>query len=266
CESLLTINGGSPMEFKEVVGNRRSIRYFQPRRSVEKEKIHVMLEAARRASRAVNAPFYRIVVMERDELTPEQRKGLQTPTTTTDLELAPLFMFWFIDPTAPNRGPKTLKQLVDVGALNASHGWSHAYVDEVIFPHVLQPLMKTPEAAIAVAACEAGFAMCQAMLAAIDQGLGVCLHAFTADKIKEVIKPPDYLIPIWVLLVGYPVEDPLTGGQRPREPLEETYFWGSFDNPVKSDPKVDDYLREKKMIQAEAPAPWRMQEVAALSR
>jgi len=27
-----------------------------------------------------------------------------------------------------------------------------------------------------------------------------------------------------------------------------------------------EYLREKKMIQAEAPAPWRMQEVAALSR
>ena len=112
------------MELKEVIGNRRSIRYFQPWRPVEKEKIHVMLEAARRASRAVNAPFYRIVVMERDELTPEQREGLRTPTTTTDLELAPLFMFWFIDPPAPNRGPRTLKQLIDVGALNASHRWS----------------------------------------------------------------------------------------------------------------------------------------------
>src|SRR2546422_11580762 len=169
------------MEFKEVVGNRRSIRYFQPWRPVEKEKIHVMLEAARRARGEVNAPFYRIVVMERDELTPEQRAGLRTPTTTTDLELAPLFMFWFIDPTAPNRGPKTLKQLIDVGALNASHGWSYAYVDEVVFPHVLQPLMKTEMVAATLAACEAGIAMCQAMLAAVDQGLGVCLHPFTAD-------------------------------------------------------------------------------------
>jgi nitroreductase len=254
------------MEFKEVVGNRRSIRYFQPWRPVEKEKIQVMLEAARLASRAVNAPFYRVVVMERDELSLEQRDSLRTPTTTTDLDLAPLYMFWFIDPTAPNRGPKTLKQLVDVGALNASHGWSHAYVDEVIFPHVLQPLMKTPEAAIAVAACEAGFAMYQAMLAAVDEGLGVCLHAFTADKIKEVIKPPDHLIPIWVLLVGYPAEDPLTGGQRPREALSETCFWGSFEHPIESDPKVVAYLEEKKMIQPKAPAPWRMQEVAALSR
>jgi len=254
------------MEFKEVVGNRRSIRYFQPWRPVEKEKIHVMLEAARRASRAVNAPFYRIVVMERDELTPEQREGLRTPTTTTDLELAPLFMFWFIDPTAPNRGPRTLKQLVDVGALNASHGWSHAYVDEVVFPIVLQPLMKNDLVAAMLAACEAGFAMTQAMLAAVDEGLGVCMHAFNPDAVKDVIKAPEYLIPIWVLEVGYPAEDPLTGGQRPREPLAETCFWGSFDNPIESDPQVVEYLREKKMIQAEAPAPWRMQEVAALSR
>src|SRR5713101_7261448 len=205
------------MEFKEVVGNRRSIRYFQPWRPVEKEKIHVMLEAARRASRAVNAPFYRIVVMERDELTPEQREGLRTPTTTTDLELAPLFMFWFIDPTAPNRGPRTLKQLIDVGALNASHGWSYAYVDEVVFPLVLQPLMASDLYAAMYAACEAGFAMTQAMLAGVDEGLGVCLHAFNPDAVKDVIKPPEYLIPIWVLEVGYPAEDPLTGGQRPRE-------------------------------------------------
>ncbi len=254
------------MEFKEVVGNRRSIRYFQPWKPVEKEKIQIMLEAARRASRAVNAPFYRVVVMERDELSSEQRHALRTPTTTTDLDLAPLYMFWFIDPTAPNRGPKTLKQLVDVGALNASHGWSYAYVDEVIFPHVLQPLMKTELVAVMLAACEAGLAMNQAMLAAVDEGLGVCLHAFNADAVKDVIKPPEHLIPIWVLLVGYPAEDPLTGGQRPREPLEETCFWGSFENPIESDPKVVEYLWEKKMIQAEAPSPWRKQEIAALSR
>jgi len=254
------------MEFKEVVGNRRSIRYFQPWRPVEKEKIQVILEAARRASRAVNAPFYRAVVLERDALTPEQRESMRTPTTTTDLEMAPVYILWYVDPTAPNRGPKTLKQLVDVGALNASHGWSYTYVDQVVFPQVLQPLMKTPEVAILVASCEAGLAICQAMLAAVDEGLGVCLHAFNAAGIKDVVKAPDHLIPIWIMELGYPAEDPLTGGQRPREPLEETCFWGSFDNPFPSDPRVVEYLREKKMIQDEAPAPWRKQEVAALSR
>src|SRR5437763_9108957 len=254
------------MEFKEVVGNRRSIRYFQPRRHAEKANIYIMLEAARRASRAVNAPFYRIVVMEREELTLEQRNGLRTPTTTTDLDLPPLYMFWFIDPTAPNRGPRTLKQLVDVGALNASHGWSHAYVDEVVFPLVLQPLMKNDLVAAMFAACEAGFAMTQAMLAAVDEGLGVCLHAFNPEAVKDGLKAPEYLLPIWVLEVGYPAEDQLTGGQRPREPLAETCFGGSFHNPIESDPKVVEYLREKKRIQAEAASPWREQDMEALSR
>src|SRR2546430_5229479 len=236
----------SLMELKEVIGNRRSIRYFQPWRPVEKEKIHVMLEAARRASRAVNAPFYRIVVMERDELTPEQREGLRTPTTTTDLELAPLFMFWFIDPTAPNRGPRTLKQLVDVGALNASHGWSHAYVDEVVFPLVLQPLMKNDLVAAMLAACEAGFAMTQAMLAGVEEGLGVCLHAFQPEAVKDVIKAPDYLLPIWVLEVGYPAEDPLTGGERSTGTLSGKCFWGFFGIPSESEPHVEEYLRGQK--------------------
>ncbi len=33
------------MEFKQVMGNRRSIRYFEPDKPVEKEKIQYMLEA-----------------------------------------------------------------------------------------------------------------------------------------------------------------------------------------------------------------------------
>src|SRR5207253_11122004 len=160
-------------------------------RPVEKEKIHVMLEAARRASRAVNAPFYRIVVMERDELTPEQREGLRTPTTTTDLELAPLFMFWFIDPTAPNRGPRTLKQLVDVGALNASHGWSHAYVDEVAYSQVVVPLHDDPTLNLWMTSVECGQAIAHAMLAAVDEGLGVGLSGFNVEVAREVLKVPE---------------------------------------------------------------------------
>ena len=34
------------MEYKEVVGRRGSIRYFQSWRQVEREKIQIMLEAA----------------------------------------------------------------------------------------------------------------------------------------------------------------------------------------------------------------------------
>ena len=38
------------MELREVIGNRRSIRYLDPGKPVELDKIQRMLEAARRAS------------------------------------------------------------------------------------------------------------------------------------------------------------------------------------------------------------------------
>ena len=38
------------MELMNVIGRRRTIRFFQPFRPVEREKIQKMLKAARRAS------------------------------------------------------------------------------------------------------------------------------------------------------------------------------------------------------------------------
>ena len=43
------------MEFKEVIGRRRSIRFFDPDRPVEREKIQKMLEAARLAGQSLGA-------------------------------------------------------------------------------------------------------------------------------------------------------------------------------------------------------------------
>ena len=53
------------MEFKEVIGSRRSIRYYAPWRPVEREKIQTILEAARLASRAVNADWAKAIVVMR---------------------------------------------------------------------------------------------------------------------------------------------------------------------------------------------------------
>ena len=129
------------MEFKEVIGSRRSIRYYQPYRPVEREKVQIVLEAARLCSRAVNADFAQAVVVNRDDLSEEDRESLKTPTTTAQLDLAPTWTFWLIDPTAPKVGQTSLKQLVDAGALTPSHGWSYNYVDNVVWPQVLQPIM-----------------------------------------------------------------------------------------------------------------------------
>ena len=73
------------MEFKQVIGLRRSIRYFEPDRPVEREKIQVMLEAANRSSRSINADYIKAVVVTRDELDAEVLEQLKTPTTFTSM-------------------------------------------------------------------------------------------------------------------------------------------------------------------------------------
>ncbi len=254
------------MEFKEVIGVRRSIRFYQPWRPVEREKIQAMLEAARLSSRAVNGDFAKAIVVNRDDIPADQRDGLKTPTTQAQLDLAPVWIFWYGNPAAPTRGPVTLKQLFDVGALTPSHGWSHAYVDNVIYPQVLSPIMENQAAIAVLTSVEAGLAICQAMLTAVDEGLGTQLTAFNSERAKEILGPPDHWIPLWIQLVGYPAESVDAGGQRPRTPWEEDYFEGKYGQPFARDEAVVERLRAEGMIQDAAPQPWRDAEVRGLAR
>lgn len=254
------------MEFKKVIGLRRSIRYYQPYRPVEREKIQVILEAARLSSRAVNADFVQAIVVKRDDLVPEDRESLKTPTTTAQLDLAPVWIFWLIDAGAPRVGQTSLKQLVDVGALSPSHGWSHAYVDNVVWPQVLQPILADQGAALLVAAVEAGLAINQALLAAVDEGLGTQLTALNAGNASRILGIPENLIPIWIQLVGYSAENIEAGGQRPRTPFEQIYFEGRYGAPFERDEEVVEQLRTDGMLMPQAPYAWRRDELRALSR
>ena len=256
------------MEFKEVVGRRRSIRYYQPWRPVEREKIQTVLEAARLSSRAVNASFFKAIVVYRDRLSAEERQSLQTPTTTAQLDMAPVYIFWYADLEAVAKAVErgTLKQLVDVGALNPSHGWSHAYVDNVVYPQVLQPIAENPQLLPLVCAVEATLPLGQALLCAFDEGLGASLSAFNTEAAKKLFNIPDTLVPIWMMFLGYPAESPEAGGQRPREPFEEVFHEGKYGMPFQRDAQVVERLKALKMIQDPAPLPWRKEEVRALSR
>ena len=105
------------MEFKQVVGNRRSIRFFDPDKPVEREKIQTILETARLASSAVNAHWLRAIVVERDKIPPEKLAMLKTPVAALTLDLAPVHIYFFVDLgiVTKIKGSR-LKELVDVGA------------------------------------------------------------------------------------------------------------------------------------------------------
>lgn len=253
------------MEFKQVVGNRRTIRFFEPNQPVEPEKIQIMLEAANRASRAVNADFVKAVVCYRDELSDEVREQLKTPTTTVQLDLAPVAIFWYGDMTFADGAQSRLKELTDLGALPVTHGWSHAYVDDVAFKQVVEPLSKDQLASTWAVSVECGLAIAQAMLAGVDEGLGVGLHAFNGAVAKEALKIPDHWIPMWMLLVGYPAEDPKAGGQRPRRPLAANYYRGQYGTPWTELPDVTERLMKEGMIQEPMDAEARLAEVRRLA-
>lgn len=118
-----------------------------------------------------------------------------------------------------------------------------------------------------LAAVETGLSICQAMLAAVDEGLGTLLTAFNRQRAGELLGVPEHWIPLWVQLVGYSAESAEAGGQRPRtEGWDEVFHEGRYGTPFIRDPDVTEALRAQSMIQQDAPIAWRKREVRALSR
>jgi len=144
------------LEFKRVVGTRRSVRWLKPWKPVEREKIQIILEAANRASRSMNADYPRALVVHRDDLSMEIRDALRNPTTSAELDLAPVYIFWYFDIEYPKGVQDRLKELVAQHALSASHGWSDAYVDDFLWPQVLSPIVNEPVALMFMGATETG--------------------------------------------------------------------------------------------------------------
>ncbi len=256
------------MEFKQVLGNRRSIRYFEPDKPVEKEKIQAILEAANRASRSGNIDYWKALVVYRDDLDAETIDQLRVPTTTADLDLAPVQIYFFADMSYadPANFRRNLRDLVRVGALNPSHGWSEAYIDDTVVGQLITPMLSDAQIVGWMGTIETGLAISSAMLTAVDEGLGVCLHAYNVETAKAVFKFPDHWVPCWVLLVGYPAEDPQTHGQRPRRSISEMAFLNNLDTPWEEIPEVTERLKSEGLIQDPVDVDARSQEVRELAR
>lgn len=273
------------MEFKSVVGWRRSIRFFDPWREVEREKIQAILEAIYRAPRVLDVDFVRVVVVLRDRLTPEQMATLKTPTTTAQLDMAPVYVFFYADVDALERAATgaPYRDLMAAGVLNRSHGWSDEFVSGTMTPY-LRAILDDPNRApmgppgadgkprlvsretLRLARSAIGIAQEYALLAAVDEGLGAQLSSVSVPAAKMVLGIPDSWAASSPMLLGYHGESREAGGQRPREPFEEDFFELRYGNPFYREPAVIEQLRAAGMIQAEAPFAWRMDEVRGLAR
>lgn len=249
------------MDIFETIGSRRSIRFYQTWRPVERWKIQTMLEAARLASHAANVNALRAVVVERENITEEIENA--TLPVNMQLRLAPTLIFWYGDLAAWDGQSETLKKLMQVGALAPGFGWSEAFIDDFMVP-MTKAASEAGEQGAIMTALDAGLGIAQAQLIATTLGLGTCLNPFFGDA-QALFGLPETARIWWVMTVGYPAESPDGGGQRPREDFEKLFHLGRYGEPFPRDDDVVEQLEEAGMIQEPAPAPWRKDELRALA-
>ena len=258
------------MDYFRVLGSRRSVRYFDPDRPVERDKIETIGHATRLASRAMNVPWGKGVVVYREALSEEERNGLKTPFAEVEFDLAPVYLLWYSDlaaredalqgvhyPTVPSGA------LQDVAVYGPPHGWSQRYVERVVVPQVLMPGLGNR---VRGGNADTGMALMQGCLAAVDEGLGACLVPFDEAGARRVVDVPEDFEPAAALLIGYPAESPEAGGQRPHGAWEECFFDRDTKTPFPRDAAVTAKLEAEGLLQTPAPLPWRGDEVRALSR
>ncbi|MGQ0844216.1 MAG: nitroreductase family protein [Sporichthyaceae bacterium] len=257
------------MEFKEAVGTRRTIRYFQPYRPVEKAKIQKILEAARLQSQHGNAQLVRKAVVVTKGETPDDIRGglVDALYNQPQAAQAPVAIVWVQDMAGWKPLRENYVQLVETLALPSSYGWTEEFIDSTV--------LQTEEFNAAVSAnaqfgewltaFECGLAVGSALLAAVDEGLGTGLITGRREEIKKLFNMPDSVTPTQVQLVGYAAENLDGGGARPRPDFGDLYFADTWGNPLPRDPKVVEELTAAKLLQPEAPLPWRKAEMRALA-
>jgi nitroreductase len=247
------------MELRQAIGNRRSIRYLDPKKKVEVEKIQRMLEASRVASHFGNNNSVRALVVHRESASQEQIDCLHSPVGGFQMKLAPVVILWYIETDAMDEAAERLRELVHCGAL----GYGPKKIDEL--ENTLVPLFKSIGAALkgpGMVDIDVGQAVAQSTLMAFEQGLGTCCQG-SADwvKVEKAFGLPESCRIVVAQTVGYPLESPDAGGQRPRFEFGTLYQLNSYDNPFPRSQKVVDELTRDDLLQAVAPQPGREEEI-----
>lgn len=253
------------MEFKQVLGRRRSIRFFLPFRPVERAKIQKMLEAARRASCVGNVNNTRAIVIWKDQASPELLKQITPPLGYQQMQTAPCFILWYHDKNAYEieKWLQDLHNLAETRRIGTDVGETKADIDRLLRP--IFGASWQMMAAAPLAFMDVGLGVCQALLTAYDEGLGCCMMSSPRlEQVASLLKLPDSAVPVALMAVGYPAESWEAGGQTVKAPFDTLFHEMEFGNPFEQNPDVDDELKTAGMIHPEAPLPWRDAELKYL--
>lgn len=252
-----------PLDALDAMGLRRSIRWYEPHKPVERWKIQAMFEAARVAPSAGNFNGQRGIVVYRDD-DPEMWEFISDWSQITT-QMSPVLVFWCYDMSAYDVQGQQLHDLMRTGALDKAHGWEYERVNR-LFP--LPALL--PDFVLHRLACiDLGNALQNAIIAGTALGLGTCLNGASGGARRNVKDkfnlPPSYVF-CWMMTLGYPSESMHGGGTRGRPPFESMFFKGKVGQPFERDPATVELLTELKLIQQPGPIPGRLEEINKLTK
>ncbi|HRC07474.1 MAG TPA: nitroreductase family protein [Miltoncostaeales bacterium] len=249
-----------------AMGNRRSIRYFDPERRVERWKIETMLQAARFSSCQGNINCTEAVVIDKD--TCEIWDELEECVSGFNVQLlnqASHLILWLTNLNAwYGRAIDGISALSLSGAMSRYHGWNYEFSMTQTIPRLMSfPVERTD----ALLRFETGQAVANAITAGVSLGVGNILVAFGRKPggVEKALELPPHYRFTWGHAVGYPHEDAAAGGQRPRLKFESLFHDNAFRTPFKSTPETVAMLRERGLIQEQAPLPGRFEEMEEIA-
>ena len=250
------------MELREVMGRRRSIRFLNPHKPVEPEKIQMMFEASRIASHWGNVQSLRGIAVFRDSAPKEVAEAVTSPIAGYQIKLAPVSIVWYLETAAVDVQSDRLRELCKAGALGYGEGREKALEEKLIpFFDAIREGLKQP----GVGEVDCGQGIAQATLMAFEQGLGTCcLGTPHTEKIRQGLGLPESCRVLLLQTVGYPAESPEAGGQRPRQPFEQVFHINGYGKPFPRSPEVVEELKRDGLFQEPAPLPWREAELEYL--
>jgi nitroreductase len=275
-------HGRNAVELLNAIGSRRSTRWFEPDVPVEPRSVERILATAQLASSAGNLQPWRAIVVDPARLSEADRAALlEANNRQRAQEMAPVWIYWFGD-MGVFEADAVLDQLVGnwpVGAVVSSFGWSpdatvRAVTEGVAPPEGMPPMNELlhdppPDRRAAAAFAETNGALQLAQLAALDEGLGCCLHTVCAfsryPAVRDVLDVPEHFVPVWLMLLGHSAESPKAGGQRPRDPFGSMFSAQRWGDPMELSEEVAAGLRNEGLLQSPAPLPGRYAELTELA-
>ncbi len=199
------------MELMDAIRKRRAIRKYKPE-PVPQAMLTQLLEAARLAPSGVNAQPWKFKVVT----DPAEREKLFKATKNQfHVGQAPAVIVVCADTMSYSKGLRErFKELYDKGVVSEDD------LNRLGFAGILTGEEEQDLAKFAMnAAFNTAIATEHIALMAASLGLGTCwVHLFEKEKVAALFGLPPWIIPVTLMPVGFPDEDP---EPRPRKSLEE---------------------------------------------